>query len=74
MTNEDHEQATPLQSDLLSPDTVEHADIDRAADGYSQVNTAQDAEAADEPLGRLSNDARRCVVSLLRHGVILARQ
>jgi hypothetical protein len=74
MTNLERDRAALMQSDLLSPDTVEHADIDRAADDYREVNTAQAAEAASGPQGRLSNEARRCVVSLLRHGVILASQ
>jgi hypothetical protein len=74
MINDELDQAAPLQSDLLSPDSAEQAGIDRTSSGHSQVATDQDAETTTKPQGRLSNDARRCVVSLLRHGVILASQ
>jgi hypothetical protein len=74
MINDDHDRSAPLAPNLLSPDAAEHTSIDRTTDGYTQVGTDQNAEAATEQHGRLSNDARRCVISLLRHGVILASQ
>lgn len=74
MNNDEHDRSAASMSDLFSPELADQVSVDQTESGSSQDYVNGHNETATEPAGRLSNDARRCFVSLLRHGVILASQ
>ena len=74
MNYDEHDQAAASMSELVSSEPVENASLAQTEAERGGFDIEQESGSAAEPVGRLSNDARRCLVSLLRHGVILASQ
>lgn len=84
MTQNQNNPSTPTESDHFHADSVEPsehgieatnipgADADAGIDTGVDVDVDETSDTPEKQLGRLSADARRCLVSLLRYGVILA--
>jgi len=72
MTDDKHPSA-PVLFDQFGPGSEEESGNGGTINNHPEHET-RETETAKDPQGRLSADARRSLVSLLRHGVILAHQ
>lgn len=76
MTEDKNNQAAPALFDRFRTDSEEQSDQNIEANNIPDADIDTDinnvSDTPESQPGRLSTDARRCLVSLLRHGVILA--
>lgn len=72
MTKDNNNPSAPALFDRFRADSEEQSDHNKEVNNISDADIDGISDTPENQLGRLSADARRCLVSLLRHGVILA--
>jgi len=72
MTEDNNNPSAPALFDRLRADSEQQSGNNEIINNPPDSDIDEICDTPESQLGRLSADARRCLVSLLRHGVILA--